>query len=356
MTVGVIPSHWTPAAEVGVSVVMPAYNASHYLKITLPPLAEMLRAGEILELIVVDDCSTDDTVAVAESFGARVLRMPINSGPGAARNFAVPQTRGDLIWLVDADVVAKPGSPAMIREILSETDTVAVFGAYDETPPAQRFWSQYKNLAHRYYHQGGRREASTFWAGCGAFRREAFLKVGGFDIHRFKIPSIEDIELGYRMRDAGGRIVLEPALQATHLKDWTLRNVIHTDIFCRAMPWSKLMLERGEIGGDLNVGPSERIRAVIAGLFFASFAGLLAAPLFSPWLALAPVVMTAVVLAANAGFFGFMTKVRGLVFALGATAFHQVYYVYSAAVFALCAVQARIRGPLKAGEPKPRLA
>jgi hypothetical protein len=70
-----------------------------------------------------------------------------------------------------------------------------VFGSYDDSPPAPAFTAQYKNLIHRYYHQRPRREASTFWAGCGAVRRSVFLGLEGFDVERYRVPSIEDIEL-----------------------------------------------------------------------------------------------------------------------------------------------------------------
>ena len=82
--------------------------------------------------------------------------------------------------------------------------------------------SQYRNLLHHFVHQEGNPEASTFWAGCGAVRRAAFDAVAGYDEARFRRPSIEDIELGYRLRRAGYRIRLDRDLQCTHLKRWRL--------------------------------------------------------------------------------------------------------------------------------------
>jgi cellulose synthase/poly-beta-1,6-N-acetylglucosamine synthase-like glycosyltransferase len=258
-------------------------------------------------------------------------------GPGGARNLAAREAKGDIIWLVDADVVAKPGAPALIRAAFADREVGAMFGSYDEAPPAQGFWSQYKNLVHRYYHQKGDRDASTFWAGCGAIRRDVWMEVGGFDVVRFKKPSVEDIELGYRMRAAGHRIVLDPALEATHLKNWSFANVIHTDIFCRAIPWSRMLVERGKIGNDLNVSPKERGKALLAGAFLASFALV-----FLPFGFLAPLALAALALAINWSLLGFLAKIRGLPFALGAIAFHQIYYVYSAAAFVFCAIEHRL--------------
>ena len=104
--------------------------------------------------------------------------------------------------------------------------------------------SQYRNLLHHYVHQRGQIEASTFWGACGAIRRSVFEEVGGFDEERYP-RCIEDIELGYRLRRAGHRIVLDKNLQGTHLKKWTLWSVIRTDVCCRAMPGRVSFSRRG---------------------------------------------------------------------------------------------------------------
>jgi GT2 family glycosyltransferase len=135
-----------------------------------------------------------------------------------------------------------------------------VFGSYDHAPPAFTFAAQYKNLTHRYYHQRASAEASAFWAGCGAIRRSVLLGLGGFDVERYPLPSIDDIELAHRTRAVGGRILLDPKLQATHLKAWTIPDVIRVDLFGRAIPWARLMIGWTVLINDLNVSGGERQR------------------------------------------------------------------------------------------------
>src|SRR5690606_2357585 len=96
-------------------------------------------------------------------------------------------------------------------------------------PAASNILSQYKNLFHHFVHQQGRREAKTFWAGCGAIRRSVFEEVGGFST-AYGRPCIEDIELGSRLVRAGRRIVLDKSIQARHLKRWSLWSVIKSDV------------------------------------------------------------------------------------------------------------------------------
>ena len=75
-----------------------------------------------------------------------------------------------------------PGTLTRIRDRFeSEPDLDALIGSYDDEPAAPGFVSQYKNLLQHYVHQHGRKEATTFWSGCGAIRRELFLAIGGFD-------------------------------------------------------------------------------------------------------------------------------------------------------------------------------
>lgn len=323
-----------------ISVIMPAYKAAGLLPRVLAPLIAMRDAGEIDEIIVVDDLSPDDTAAVARQLGADVLVMPANGGPGAARNLAATVARGDILWLVDSDVIAWPGGGNLIRQAFAEPGVAAVFGSYDTTPAGTPWFSRYKNLTHRFYHQHANHEATTFWAGCGAISAEMYRRVGGFDVETYKVPSIEDIELGYRIKHAGGRILVLPELQGKHLKVWTIRNAIHTDLFRRALPWSRLMISREGVADDLNTSRLERVKALVAGLFLLA---LLALP-FAPGLWPATLALMLVALGVNAAFARFLLQNGGVGFAAASLLYHQVYYVYSAGAFAWCLFEYHVLG------------
>lgn len=332
------PTAATPAPPIRLSVVMPMYNAAATIGRCLVPLLRMREAGEVHEIIVVDDASTDGSTDRICALPVRLLRNAVQGGPGAARNLAAPAATGTHLWFVDSDVVVADDAARVILSEFRREPVAALMGSYDDAPDATNFLSQYKNLIHRYYHQRGRKEASTFWAGCGVVDREVFLRLGGFDAARYRYPSIEDIELGYRIRDAGERVRLVHDLQGKHLKEWRLRNLLHTEIFRRALPWTRLMLRRGGITDDLNVGRGERARAALAGVF----ALLLAATAlgFVPVWAAASAGAGAAV--ANLSLLRFFLRHRGLWFAAGAAAFHQVYYLYASASFAWAAVEYRL--------------
>ena len=326
------PGSTAPVRDLTISVIVPAYRAAHLLPGVLAPLLEMQQRGDVIEVLVIDDCSPDDTAEVAQRLGARVLRTPRNGGPGAARNLAAAEARGNILWLVDSDVIADPSGAAIIAEAFRDPTVKAVFGSYDTTPAGTPWFSRYKNLVHRFYHQRGRREARTFWAGCGAVERALFLRIDGFDVETYKVPSIEDIELGYRISAAGGRILLLPDLEAKHLKVWTIRNGIFTDIYRRALPWSRLMIAREGLSDDLNTGKSERIKAVIAIAFFLALIAFVIRPTLWP----IPLALLVLALVLNAPLSRFLLKNGGWPVAIGGSLYHQVYYVYSAGAYAWC--------------------
>jgi GT2 family glycosyltransferase len=332
-----------------ISAIVPVYNGRDYLERSLPPLLAMRARGEICEIVVADDGSTDGSGDYCRERGAVVVHTGGRKGPAEARNVASRQASGEIVWFVDADVVAHDDAAQKLAEAFAAPDVVAVFGSYDDAPPDAAFASQYMNLRHHAVHQRHSGAASTFWSGLGAVRREAFLAVGGYDAGRYLRPSIEDIELGYRLGERGGRLVLAPELQGTHLKRWTLKGVIETDVLMRALPWTRLLVERPEIPLHLNIRASERAKALLGGALLASLplALLGAIPRWTP------LALFALAWAVNRPLFAVFRRRNGVGFALAALAFHQLHYVYAGAsyVYGRLIYQAPARSGAGAGRP-----
>jgi glycosyltransferase involved in cell wall biosynthesis len=243
-----------------ISVVIPAYNASSYLRRCLEHLTKSTVEHEC---IVVDDGSTDDTRDVAAGFGATVLSSQGRMGPAFARNLGARASKGDVIFFIDADVCVHADTLARVRANFDDDpDLAAVIGSYDDSPHCQDFLSQYKNLMHCYVHQHGRREACTFWSGCGAIRKKIFLEHSGFD-ESYRRPAIEDIELGYRLTRAKNKMVLDPLLRVKHLKAWSFISLVKTDIFDRGIPWTELILRDKNLPNDLNLQLSQRVSVAL---------------------------------------------------------------------------------------------
>jgi hypothetical protein len=72
---------------------------------------------------------------------------------------------------------------------------------------------------------------------------------------------VEDVELGMRLAEAGHKLMLDPEIKCTHLKDWTVRGMVHTDLFRRGIPWTVLLLRRRRVPRDLNLGHRHKASA-----------------------------------------------------------------------------------------------
>jgi GT2 family glycosyltransferase len=258
-----------------------------------------------------------------EPHTVEVVTAPAGAGPAAARNAGAARGGGEILVFVDADVEVHPDALRRLRAALDQDPGLdAVFGAYDDRPAAPTTVSRFRNLLHHHVHVSSPGPAATFWAGLGAVRREAFDAVGGFDARRFPRPSIEDIELGVRLCAAGRRVALEPAARGTHLKRWTLRSMVRTDLAARGAPWVALQLDRGAAGGSLNLGWRHRAAAAAAVLAIAAaaarrprLAGLALAAMAAP----------------NARFYLLLRRCGGLRLALAGVPLHLVHHLTAVA-------------------------
>src|ERR1051325_10200570 len=180
----------TPA----ISVIILVHNGAAFLALCLEGL--LAAKSRLYECIVVNDGSTDGAREIASRFPVQIVDVPGEPrGPAYARNRGAEVARGAILFFLDADIVLAPGGLWRGATLFQErTDVAAVFGSYDSHPAAAGVVYRYRNLLHHFVHQNGNREASTFWAGCGAIRKAVFDKIGGFDETRFSRPSIEDIE------------------------------------------------------------------------------------------------------------------------------------------------------------------
>lgn len=313
-----------------IAVVVPAHNGAIALKKCLTAITGSSREPD--QVIVVDDGSTDPTVCkLASEFEFDYFSVPAApAGPANARNLGVGQTKAELVLFVDSDVVlARDSIEKVVNVFSANPDTHALFGSYDSSPAVTTTVSRYKNLLHHFVHQQGNHKASTFWSGFGAARREVFLAVGGFD-RSYRKPCIEDIEFGARLVKAGYTIQLCPEIQVKHLKHWTLTGMIHTDIFCRAIPWTKMMINQNiGVSDDLNTSVKSRVSAIAAILFSLSLVCVVAGyPLHH-----ITMFFLGAYISLDWKLFKFFQRTGGWRLAVGGAALHLIYYLYASITF-----------------------
>jgi len=304
-----------------VTVIVPVYNAGKDLEHCLAALAQSTYKD--FEVLVVDDGSTESFKPLVERFGYQYLRIDGPSGPARARNQGVRQTESEFIIFIDADVCVHPDTIDKIMQNFSgDQELAAVIGTYDDAPVDPDFLSQYRNLFHHYTHCKSAGQVTTFWSGCGAMRREVFIKYGGFDEQRYHYPAIEDIELGTWIAADGGRIVLDKTIQCKHLKHWSFSNMVKTDICRRGIPWIDLMLRSNKSNKTLNVTGSQRLSV---GLVFTACA-LVVLAIWWPLVLIGTAAAIIAVILLNIDLYRFFVSRRGLWFATKSVLLHWLYF------------------------------
>ena len=319
-----------PSPVLQLSVVVPAHNSG----LDLPHCIAALEASDLprekWELIVIDDSDAN--------------------GPAFSRNRGIEQARAPIVAFVDADVMVHSDALRLIlAHFQSDDDVQAVFGSYDDSPSASGAVSSYRNLLHAFVHQHAGGDVDSFWAGCGGVRKNALIEAGMFDEKRFTRPEMEDVELGYRLRDLGFRIVLDPSIQCTHRKRWSLSQMIRSDFARRGVPWTRLLLRRGELfhPRGLSVGKLERVGVIAAPICLIS----LIVALFSRDLIPFAIAATSLIafLISGSRFFRWIAHVKGIAFLAVAIPLHFLYNLvaFSALVWGVITASVSLSEPAR---------
>lgn len=196
------------------SVVVPTRNRAARLRALLASLAEQ-EGAPLFEVIVVDNASDDDTLAVVAeadadaAMHARAVHLPRPLGPAVARNHGWQVARGRLIVFTDDDVVAQPGWLAAIAAA-HERDPEAVIQGRTEPDPRE---------LHR-LSAFARSQSATgpgpWFQTCNiAYPRALLERLGGFDESYWEAAG-EDTDLGWRAVEAGARVIYDPSALNWH--------------------------------------------------------------------------------------------------------------------------------------------
>jgi len=201
------PSHPSP---IRVTVVTPLRNARHFLPVTVPTVLEAARTSGNVELIYVDNGSTDGSGDYLASIpGIKVLRLD-NESIAAARNYGARHARGEYIAFLDADCSIQPGYFNDALDVM-RTSAAGATGFEVQLPPAPHWVEE---TWHNLHAVGSDREVTWINSANFVISRAVFEKIGGF---REDLLTGEDTEIGQRLMRAGYRLWAASRLTVTHL-------------------------------------------------------------------------------------------------------------------------------------------
>lgn len=220
------------------SVIIPNHNGEATL---LRTLEAVFRTGyRPLEVVVVDDASTDGSVRIIKEFPVKFLAHSSCRGAAAARDTGAGAATSDILVFVDNDVIIPPDTFRRLEEHFRDPNVSGVVGLLEPITPHRNLCSQYKNFYMHFTYMKLPKWVSVFYTSIAAIRREAFFDSGKFD-PRYRSATIEDMEFGLRVVGKGYRLLMDKRLQVTHLKYYTLRTMLQTG-FRRASGLTKIIL------------------------------------------------------------------------------------------------------------------
>jgi glycosyltransferase involved in cell wall biosynthesis len=214
------------ASPIKVSVVVPVYNAQKTIAACVNGLLIQNAPGIDMEIILVDDGSTDATAEILKTFDRiRYFYQP-NAGPAAARNHGAHQASGDIVFFTDSDCIPRPDWVAKMINGFRCERAGAVAGSYGIANP--------ESLLARCIHQEilFRHEClmgdwvDVFGSYNAAVIKEVFERAGGFNTS-YRFPSGEDNELSYRLRRNGVRIRFIKDARVDHAHPVSVRRYLY---------------------------------------------------------------------------------------------------------------------------------
>ncbi len=293
-----------------VSIIIPVKNSERTLGSCLSAIKRSNYKN--YELIVVDDNSSDRSLEIAKNFECKILKVENGQGANYARNIGGINANGNILIFVDSDIVVQKDTIHKIVETLQDGDIDAVVGIYTAKHRNENIVSQYKNLWIRYSYLKSPPVIDWVFGSVSGIKKEAFMKVGGFDVNLLSRKGNDDIELGKRFAQENFKIVLNSDIEVEHLKQYNLPSFIKNE-FERSSGFAELAVRLGETAhsvkhGFVNVYPAFIISTLII-ILILTFAILTISGKLS-YLYLIGGILIYLIL--NIKFLNYLEQVRGL--------------------------------------------
>jgi len=317
------------------SVVVSARDSGSTLREALVAIRASRLPRDSYEIIVVDDASSDGSVAIAARYADTVVKLTGRlCGPAYARNRGVELARGQIVAFVDGDVVVRSDTLSrMLATFGDRPDIAAVSASHDEQSGSINFVSRYWNVLLRFGEERHAGDRAHFVPGCGMVRRQVFLAAGMYDEWRFPTGCLESAELGDRLRNTGHGVLLSSELKVAHLKRWNLVSVCRevwrrSRILARSLGYQRMS---ATVPSEVVFSLTRTLTPAVALLGTLSLAAAFVPP---PQGVAKGGIVLAVLILSNLSVHRFYARTCGLAFAVASAPLH--LFAQTVAAVALC--------------------
>ncbi len=316
-----------------ISIVIPAYNAGKTISACLE--AALASHDEHFEIVVVDDASEDNTVALTRQFPCRLVALSRHVGASGARNIGAKQSRGGILLFTDADCLLQANTLTEVRKSVngSKRDTI-VGGTYTPCSEDGGFFSDFQSTLIHYAETKRAARPDYVATHAMAVERETFRRSGGF--REAFLPILEDVEYSHRIRRTGVRLVMNPRILVGHIFNFSLVSSMGNAIR-KSTYWTLYSLCNGDLLADSGTASMELKVNLLSGV---SLTGLLFAWLVTGqpgylYLGSAPLAVNFFV---SRNLLHAFYRIHGLSFTLRAALYYMTLYVAAAGVGAVAGV------------------
>jgi len=234
-----------------ISVIIPNYNGSS----TLGRCLEAAFSSEYdnLEVIVTDDCSTDNSVEIIKKFPCKLILLDKHSGASRARNAGAENSTGTILFFIDADCLIQKDTLIKVNMAFSGAENAIIGGAYTKIPCDDGFFSTFQSIFIN-YSETKKKEPDYIATHAMALDSGTFRKTGGF-AEGF-LPILEDVEFSHRLRKMGYKLVMEPEIVVQHIFNFNFMKSLK-NAFKKSFYWTIYSLKNKDILKDSGTASLE---------------------------------------------------------------------------------------------------
>jgi len=236
-----------------ISVIIPNHNGNAYIETCLE--AVFSSRYESFEVLVVDDCSEDNSVEIIKRFPCKLIRLERHEGASRARNIGALNSKGDVLFFIDADCLLKEDTLSIVSRSFSSAEPEAVIGGtYTRMPFDKGFFSIFQSVFINYSETRKADGPDYIATHTMIINPRTFRKSGGFP--EDFMPILEDVELSHRLRRQGCRLIMNPEIQVQHIFNFTLPKSLR-NAMRKSMYWTMYSLKNRDLFADSGTASSE---------------------------------------------------------------------------------------------------
>ncbi|MBT9538161.1 MAG: glycosyltransferase, partial [Nitrospirae bacterium] len=302
-----------------ISVIIPNYNGSS----TIGRCLEAAFSSEYdnFEVIVTDDCSTDNSIEIIKEFPCKFISLDKHSGASKARNTGAENSSGKILFFIDADCLLQKNTLASVNKAFLISENAIIGGTYTAIPYDKDFFSTFQSIFIN-YSETKKEPPDYIPTHAMVIARDIFMKSGGFK-ENF-LPILEDVEFSHRLRKMGYKLTMNSEILVRHIFDFTLIKSMK-NAFRKSLYWTIYSLKNKDLLADSGTASYE-LKINVATLFLNALLSMLFFYFKNTAFLISIFLICAVNLSVSKGLIKAFYKAKGLSFVIATTLYYTLIY------------------------------